>query len=100
MDAIKELHTSFAKAGCTMVGAVSTEGYEHSESKVGCPGLLLLAALLAGEPACRCVPRPTHRPCPTPATPQAERDGMFMGRPLGEDTQDHLTDGRISAWTA
>jgi hypothetical protein len=35
-DSIEELHTTFSAAGCTMVGTVSTEGYEHSESKVSC----------------------------------------------------------------
>ena len=43
-DAIEEIHRTFASAGCTMVGAVSTEGYGHMESEsevdgqfLGCP---------------------------------------------------------------
>lgn len=34
-DAMEELYSSFAAAGCDMVGHWPTEGYEHSESKVG-----------------------------------------------------------------
>jgi len=32
-DAIEELHSTFAAAGAKMLGYVSSEGYEHSESK-------------------------------------------------------------------
>ncbi len=34
-DAMEELYSSFKAAGCDMVGTWPTEGYEHSESKVG-----------------------------------------------------------------
>jgi flavodoxin len=34
-DAMEELHSSFAAAGADMVGQWPTQGYEHSESKVG-----------------------------------------------------------------
>lgn len=54
-----------------------------------------LISLCAGP-----LPRPTHPALPAPS-PQAEtQPGMFCGLPLDEDTQDHLTDGRIAAWTA
>ena len=34
-DAMEELYSSFKAAGCDMVGSWPTEGYEHSDSKVG-----------------------------------------------------------------
>lgn len=36
-DAMEELYSSFRAAGCDMVGHWPTEGYEHTESKVGRP---------------------------------------------------------------
>merc|ERR1711912_88088 len=32
-DAIEELHSTFSAAGAKMLGSVSSEGYQHSESK-------------------------------------------------------------------
>ena len=37
-DAAGELYDQFKAAGCTMVGSVSTDGYEHSESKAEVDG--------------------------------------------------------------
>lgn len=34
-DAMEELYSTFKAAGCEMLGTWPTEGYEHSESKVG-----------------------------------------------------------------
>jgi hypothetical protein len=42
-DAMEELYSSFAAAGCDMVGHWPTDGYEHSESKVGLGAFLLSA---------------------------------------------------------
>jgi len=40
-DAIEELHSTFAAAGAEMVGATSSEGYSHTESKSEADGKFL-----------------------------------------------------------
>jgi hypothetical protein len=47
-DAMEELYSSFAAAGCDMVGAWPTDGYEHSESKVGLGALSAQRVAAAG----------------------------------------------------
>jgi len=40
-DAIEELHSTFSAAGAKMLGSVSSEGYQHSESKSEADGKFL-----------------------------------------------------------
>merc|ERR1712186_52109 len=40
-DGIEELHSTFAAAGAKMLGYVSSEGYQHSESKSEADGKFL-----------------------------------------------------------
>lgn len=41
VDSIAELHDCFAKRGAKMIGAVSTSGYQHTESKAEREGMFL-----------------------------------------------------------
>lgn len=68
-DAIEEVHSTFAAAGATMVGNVSTEGYEFEESKSA-----------AGGPA------------------SSDDASELIGLAIDVENQSDMSEDRVSAW--
>lgn len=71
VDAIEEIHSTFSGAGATMVGTVSTDGYEFENSK-SCVG-----------------------------GPQSSGDASEMlGLAIDVENQDDMTEDRVAGWVS